>query len=428
MPTGAGGPATPSVAIVATLDTKEPQARYVAEVLRRQGVAPWIVDVGLARCAAGTVADATNGDVAAAAGTDLEAVRALTARHQVMSTMGRGAAAVLARRLDAGGLQGVIALGGNQGAAIAGMAMEQLPFGLPKVIVTTVASGNVRPFVGCKDIFMLFSVADLAGPVNRVTAPVLLNAALAVGAMAQGGGALPRPERLAIGVTLLGNTQAAADTAMARLAAAGYEPVAFHASGACGSALEDLVEAGEIAGVLDLTPHDLGEEVMGDGAYVPVRPGRLTAAGRRGVPQVVSTGALDYLCFVGAIPPKYLGRPAALHNPVNPNVRLTGAELAVVGEVMAARLNSARGPAAVFVPLRGWSVYGSRGGPLHDPDADAALVRSLEARLDPRVPLHHVDAHINDPEFANTCVDALLAMLRRERAAATIGAHPGGLT
>jgi uncharacterized protein (UPF0261 family) len=396
------------------MDTKGAEAAFVAEALREAGTVPWLVDVGMGR-AAGEY-DVPNEAVARAAGTDLAAVRALPSRDQMVAAMGRGAAAVLAQRLRAGGLHGVLALGGNQGAAIAAIALGDLPFGLPKAIVTTMASGNVRPYVGCKDTFTLFSVADLAGGPNRVTAPVLRNAALAVAGMALGAQAAAPAvggRRSAVGITALGNTHPAVARAMERLAAAGYEPIAFHASGACGSAMEELAEAGEFAAVLDLTPHELSEEVMGDGAYTPVRPGRMTAAGRRGIPQVVSTGGMEYLCFgpPDTVPAKYRGRPCAMHNPVNPNIRLTAEELARVGRVMAERLSAARGPAAVLVPLRGWSAYGGPGGPLHDPEADAALVRALAERLDPRIPVRRLDLHINDPAFADACVDALLAML-----------------
>jgi len=406
------------VAVLATMDTKGPEAAFAAETLRGAGTVPWLVDVGTGRPAGEY--DVPNEAVARAGGMELAAVRALPSRDQMMTAMGRGAAAVLAQRLRGGALHGVLALGGNQGAAIAALALRDLPFGLPKAIVTTMASGNVRPYVGCKDIFTLFSVADLAGGPNRVTAPVLRNAALALAGMALGAGAArsaPREaggvRREAVAVTALGNTHPAVSRAMERLAAAGYEPIAFHASGACGSAMEELAEAGEFAAVLDLTPHELSEEVMGDGAYAPVRPGRMTAAGRRGIPQVVATGGMEYLCFgpPETVPAKYRGRPCAMHNPVNPNIRLTAAELARVGRVMAERLSAARGPAAVLVPLRGWSEYGGPGGPLHDPEADAALVRALAEHLDPRIPVRRLDLHINDPAFADACVDALLAML-----------------
>ena len=411
------GEGAPVVAVLATMDTKGAEAAFVAAVLRERGALPWLVDVGLREPAAR--ADVANTAVARAGGMELADVLALPSRDRMVEAMGRGAAAVLAGSLRAGEVHGVLALGGNQGAAIAALAMRDLPFGLPKAIVTTMASGNVRPYVGCKDILTLFTVADLAGGPNRVTAPVLRNAALAMAGMAHGARAAPQPRtanrepRTAVAVTALGNTHPAVARAMERLAGAGYEPIAFHASGACGSAMEELVEAGAIAAVLDLTPHELSEEVMGEGAYVPVRPGRMTAAGRRGVPQVVSTGGMEYLCFgpPETIPARYRARPTAMHNPMNPNVRLTGEELARVGRAMAERLNAARGPAAVLVPLKGWSAYGGPGGPLHDPEADALLVRTLAERLDPRVPLRRLDLHINDPAFADACADTLLAML-----------------
>ena len=408
------------------MDTKGAEAVFVAEVLRERGVVPLLVDVGFTKPAG--AAEVTNEEVALSAGKELADVRALPSRDQMVAAMGRGAAAILAGRLQAGALHGVLALGGNQGAAIAAIALRDLPFGLPKAIVTTMASGNVRPYVGCKDILTLFSVADLAGGPNLVTAPLLRNAALAVAGMALG--ARPAPaepawrtavggQRTAVAITALGNTHPAVTRAMARLVAAGYEPIAFHASGACGSAMEELVEAEEIGAVLDLTPHELTEEVLGDGAYTPVRPGRMTAAGRRGIPQVVSTGGMEYLCFgpPETVPARYRGRPCAMHNPANPNIRLTAEEMARVGRVMAERLNAARGPAAVFVPLRGWSVYGGPGGPLHDPEADAALVRALTEHLDARIHVHRLDLHINDPGFAVACVDALLAMLATQRSA-----------
>lgn len=402
----------PVVAILATMDTKGAEAAFVAGVLRDQGVSPWVVDVGIRD--SGLPSDVSNQMVARAGGMDLALIRRLPSRDQMVTAMGQGAAAVLGQRLRAEGLHGVLALGGNQGAAIAAIAMRGLPLGLPKAILTTMASGNVRPYVGCRDILTYFTVADLVGGPNRVTAPVLRNAALALAGMARGVMPPGPSGRPAVAVTALGNTHPAASRAMERLAAAGYEPIAFHASGACGSAMEELVEVGEIAAVLDLTPHELSEEVLGGGAYGPVRPGRMTAAGRRGIPQVVSPGGMEYLCFgpPETVPDEYRGRPAAMHNPMNPNIRLTGEELARVGEVMAERLNAARGPVAVFVPMRGWSAYGAPGGPLHDPEANARLVRALAERLDARIPLHRLDLAINDPAFAEACVEALLAMLK----------------
>ena len=178
------------------------------------------------------------------------------------------------------------------------MAMRVLPFGFPKYLVSTVASGNIRPYVGDRDIGVVFSVGDFLGGTNPVTGPILANAVAAVVGMAEHGTRIAvEPGERTIAVTALGNTEPAASRAVKTLKERGFQAVAFHASGAGGSAMEDLIEEGLIQGVFDLTPHELTEEVVGAGAYQPVNPGRLTAAGRKGIPQVVSTGGLEYLCF-----------------------------------------------------------------------------------------------------------------------------------
>jgi uncharacterized protein (UPF0261 family) len=200
---------------------------------------------------------------------------------------------------------------------------------------------------------------------------------------------------------------------MQRLRAAGCEVVPFHASGACGSAMERLVDDGVLDAVLDLTTHELLAELYPDDIYAPVRPGRLTAAGRAGLPQVVLPGGLEYFCFgpPESVPPALRERPTHRHNPFNMNVRAGADELRRVGQELAARLNAARGPVAVIVPLRGWSEVGAPGGPLHDPAANAALVDALRAALRPRIELTTVDAEINDPEVAALAADTLLGLL-----------------
>lgn len=268
-----------------------------------------------------------------------------------------------------GRIDGVIGLGGNQGTAVSSMAMRVLPFGFPKYLVSTVASGNIRPYVGDRDIGVVFSVGDFLGGANPVTGPILANAVAAVVGMAEHGARfVVKPGVRTIAVTTLGNTEPAASRVVKSLQARGFQVVAFHASGAGGSAMEDLIEEGLIHGVLDLTTHELTEEVVGAGAYRPVNPGRLTKAGAKGIPQVVSTGGLEYLCFGlrESIPMRLRKRRITMHNPYNANVKVSRSEMAVVGGVMAERLNAAVGPTAVLIPLKGWSVYGAPGGVLYD--------------------------------------------------------------
>ena len=404
--------AAPRIAVLATLDTKSEEAAFLRYVIAAEGGAARVVDIGLGaqRLPFATVGAA---EIAAAAGRDLDELRA-GPRGEAMATMGRGAGSRLRRWYADGELDGVIAVGGNQGTAIASIAMRELPVGPPKLIVSTVASGNVRSYVMDSDIAMQFSVADLLGGPNLVTTPILRRSAAGVVAMARAA-ATDRDvaHAPAVAVTAFGNTEQAVVAAIAELRTAGLEIIPFHASGACGSAMERLVDEGRIQAVLDLTTHEVLGELHPDDIYAPVRPGRLTAAGRAGIPQVVVPGGLEYLCFGGVetIPPRYRDRPTHIHNPYNTNVRTTAEELAAVGRLIAERLNASTGPVAVLVPLRGWSQVGSPGGVLHDPAANAALVRALREGLRPDIPLQTLDLTINDREFAHAAAHAVMRMI-----------------
>jgi uncharacterized protein (UPF0261 family) len=294
------------------------------------------------------------------------------------------------------------------------MAMQSLPIGFPKFLVSTVASGNMRPYVGHKDICVMFSVADLLGGPNPVTRSILRNAVNATIGMVEKSKPISlKPSEKIIALSALGNTEAAAHCIMEQLRDKGFQVITFHASGAGGSAMEELIDAGVFSGVIDLTPHELAEEVVGEGAYIPVKPGRLKAGGRIGIPQVVSTGALEYLCFGPweSIPTRLRRRKVYLHNPYNANVKLSRKEMAEVGQEMAKRLNKAKGPTVVLVPQKGWSVYGSRGGPLYDPQGNIGLLKNLKRALNPDIEYKEVDLHINDQSFADECVASLLRLL-----------------
>lgn len=411
----------PAVAILATLDTKGAEVAELARLLTGHGVQPLTIDAGLgdpAEPATGASAQA----VANAAHESIEHLRENDRRDEAMAAMGRGAGGILAAWADRHEIQGVIALGGNQGTAIAAAALKDLPVGFPKLVVSTVASGDVRSVVQDSDVAVLFSVGDLLGGPNLVTERILENAAAAIAGMAK---VQPHPPhtRPAVGLTTFGNTHQAALSATQRLQDEGLEPVPFHASGGCGSAMERLIDAGALHAVLDLTTHELLAELYPDDIYTPVRPGRLTAAGRAGIPQVVVPGGLDYFCF-GApdtVPARLRDRAIHHHNPDNVNVRASADELDRVGRELAARLNRATGPTAVLVPTQGWSGVGSPGGVLHDPAADAALVDALHDALDPKVELREIDATVNDPDFAREAADTLLGLLERAQQRQQVG-------
>ena len=407
-----------NIVILATLNTKGEEVVYIRDLVESRGDRVCLVDVAPLGPAP-VDPDYTNKEVAKRGGWDLADLVTEGERDEVMAVMGEGAANLLLDLYREGRVDGVLAIGGNQGSSIASVAMRALPIGLPKFLVSTVASGNIRPYVGHKDIAVMFSVGDMLGGANTVTRSILANAAAALVGMAHEGKPLSLSgEDRTIAISELGNTERAASRAVERLKKNGFEVVSFHASGAGGSAMEELIEAGALHGLFDLTPHELAEEVIGEGIYQPIKPGRMSAAGRAGIPQVVSTGGLEYLCFGPreSIPFRFRRRRITMHNPVNANVKLSRREMIEVGKVMADRLNASLGPVAVFVPLKGWSVYGSPGGPLYDPGGNKGLVKALRANLKSGIVFEEIDAHINDDTFVDQCVEQLMAFMKGETA------------
>ena len=406
------------VALLATLDTKGREIAFLAARLQEWNRAALLIDVGLYE-PQGAVPDVSRFEVALAGGAQVEDLLR-GRRDEAMTAMGRGAGEVLQRLHREGRLEGVLGLGGNQGSAIVSAALRALPLGIPKLLVSTVASGNMRPFIGASDMAVMFSAADLLGGPNPVIEPVLRNAAAAMAGMTAATNRVAAPGPPLVAITAMGNTHPAVTRAIDLLRSAGLETAAFHASGACGSAMERLIRAGRVAAVLELTPHELTEEVLGVGAYQPVEPGRLTAAGEMGIPQVVAPGSMEYLCFgpLESVPPRLRRRPMYFHNRANVNLQVSRAESEAVGRVLAERLNQARGPVAVLLPMQGWSMYGAPGGPLHNPAVNAALVRSLTRYLRPDIPVQRLPMNINDPAFAEHCCQVLQEFLQRQNAAA----------
>lgn len=403
----------PRIAVLATLDTKSEEARYLHQEILGLGSEARVVDIGLGVAQPDALATVSAAEVASAAGRTVKDLRT-GARGEAMASMGRGAGAILRQWHAAGELDGVIAVGGNQGTAIASIAMRALPIGPAKLIISTVASGNVRNYVMDSDIAMQFSVADLLGGPNAVTKPILHRCAAGIVAMGRASASYRGARRTpAVAVTAFGNTEQAVVTAMAELHSQGFETIPFHASGACGSAMERLIDEGRIQAVLDLTIHEILGELHPEDIYAPVRPGRLSAACRMGIPQVIVPGGLEYLCFGGveAIPRQYRGRPTHVHNPYNTNVRTTADELEAIGKLIAERLNAATGPVTVLIPTRGWSQVGSPGGVLHDPDANEALIKTLKDQLRNDIALQCHDMAINDREFAVIAAQTLARLL-----------------
>jgi uncharacterized protein (UPF0261 family) len=328
--------------------------------------------------------------------------------------MGRGAAAVVADLVARGRVGGVLAAGGSGGSSIAAQVMAGLPVGLPKLLVSTMASGDVSPYVGAKDVCVMYSVVDVAG-INRISRLVLGNAAAAmvgmVAAQAVAAG-VDSDDRPLIAASMFGVTTPAVETARVRLAELGYEVLVFHATGAGGRALEALAEARLVSGVLDLTTTELADDLVG--GVLSAGPDRLTAAGAAGVPQVIAPGALDMVNFgpPATVPGQFSGRLFFEHNPTVTLMRTTTEEMAELGRRIGRKAAAATGPAEVFWPERGISALDSDGQPFWDPAADAACLAALDRELTPagRV-LRRVDAHINDPRFATLMADRLHQMI-----------------
>jgi uncharacterized protein (UPF0261 family) len=329
--------------------------------------------------------------------------------------MGRGAAAVLERLHREGRLHGVASVGGSGNSSIAARAMRDLPVGVPKLIVSTVASGDTRPYVGAVDITMMYSVVDIEG-INRFSARILTNAAAAIAGMAGVRPPAREEERPLVGATMFGVTTPCVSRARERLEELGYEVLVFHATGTGGQSLEALVADGFLAGVLDATTTELADELVG--GVLSAGPERLEAAGRAGLPQVVSLGALDMVNFGPAetVPERFRDRNLYVHNPTVTLMRTTPDECAELGRRIAAKLNDAAGPTVLFVPLGGVSAIDVDGQPFRDAEADEALFAALREHVDPsRVEVREEDTDVNDPAFATAMADRLHQLIEAAR-------------
>jgi uncharacterized protein (UPF0261 family) len=399
-----------TIAILGTMDTKGVEHGFVADLIRQRGHEVLVIDVGTLG-EPRLKADIARAEVAAAAGVDFAALTARKDRGEAVTAMSKGAPVVLARLAAEGRIHGVISLGGGGGTAIATAAMRALPVGFPKLMVSTLASGNVAPYVGVKDIVMFPSVVDVAG-LNRISRQLLARAAGAICGMVE----MPGPavaDKPIIVASQFGNTTPCVEHAKQILEAAGYEVIVFAATGTGGRTMESLIETGLVAGVLDITTTEWADELVG--GVLSAGPTRLEAAAKAGIPAVVSTGCLDMVNFgpPDSVPVKFAGRKFYQHNPQITLMRTTPEECAQLGKILAGKLNRSTGPVQVLLPLRGGSVISAPGGAFHDVAADAALFSALQQDLRADIPVTELDANINDPKFAEACAQALLQMLPR---------------
>ncbi|MBI4324953.1 MAG: Tm-1-like ATP-binding domain-containing protein [Chloroflexi bacterium] len=406
-----------TIAILGTMDTKGEEHAFVAQQIRRRGHDVLVIDVGTLG-EPNLKPDVSRQEVVKAAGMEFSALASRRDRGEAVRVMSQGAPIVLTQLAHEKKIHGVISLGGGGGTAIASAAMRALPIGFPKVMVSTLASGNVAHYVGVKDIVMFPSIVDVAG-LNRISRQILTRAAGAICGMVEvavpptaSADTLKRGQKTEdkpiIVASQFGNTTACVDHARKLLEADGYEVLVFHATGAGGRTMESLVEAGLVSGVLDITTTEWADELVG--GVLAAGPNRLEAAAKLGVPAVVTPGCLDMVNFFApeTVPAKFRGRTFYQHNPQVTLMRTTPEECAQLGAVIAQKLNASIGPVTVLIPLQAISVISAPGQKFHDPAADKALFDALKSGLRPDIEVTEMNCEINDAAFAEACAKALL--------------------
>ena len=400
------------VIVAGTLDTKSEEIAFVRDELRKHGFEAIIIDCGVLGAPA-LEPTISRADVARAGGTSIEELRSARNREVAIPTMIRGLEATLRHLLAEGRVLGYLGIGGGTNAAFASAAFKLLPFGLPKMLVSTVAAGDTRGFIGMKDVMLMHSVVDVLG-LNRFLRSVLRQACAGMAGMVSEAAKRPsvtQSQRLMAGLTAFGSTTAAATRAWGTLANAGIEVLTFHARGVGGQAMESLVREGQIGAVLDLTITEIADELVG--GIFSAGQDRLAAAAEAGIPQVILPGSIDMVNFgqLDTIPERFRGRKLVSHTPMSTLMRTTPDENAAMAVFVANKLNRSTGPTAVVLPLRGFSAYDAEGAPFFDPAADDAFRDTLVAHLNSCIPVKRVDAHINEPVCADTATALLLEMI-----------------
>lgn len=397
-----------TIAVLGTLDTKGPEHAYVAELIRQRGHTTLLIDTGTGGAPA-VSPDISREDVAAAAQVALAGLMSRRDRGEAVTAMAQASAVLLAELAGSGRIQGVISLGGGGGTAISTSAMRALPVGFPKLMVSTLAAGNVAPYVGTKDIVMMPSIVDVNG-LNRLSRTLLARAAGAICGMVEME-VPPTEDKPLIAASMFGNTTECVNAAKEILEQAGYEVLVFAATGTGGRIMEGLIESGLITGVLDITTTEWADELVG--GVLNAGPHRLEAAGKAGTPAIVTPGCLDMVNFGerASVPEKYQDRLFYQHNPQVTLMRTTAEECAQLGRILAEKVNAYTAPVTVLLPLRAISVISAPGKPFHDKAADEALFSAIKSNLRADIPLVELDCEINAPEFAQACAQALLKQL-----------------
>ena len=396
------------IVLAGSLDTKGSEYAFVRDLILARGFEVIMVDFGVLGDPP-FQPDITNDEVARAAGSDIASLRKAKDKTQSMRTMSAGLATVVGNLYQDGRLGGILAMAGSGGTAIATAAMRVLPTGVPKLMVSTIAAGDIVPYVGTKDITMMPSVVDVAG-LNTISRRIYANAAGAIVGML--GQDLPQAvEKPLITASMFGNTTPCVTRARQALEQAGYEVLVFHATGTGGKTMEALISDGYIAANLDLTTTEIADEVCG--GVLSAGPDRMLASARMGIPTVLAPGCVDMANFWGreTVPQKFQDRNLYEWNPNVTLMRTNADENRRMGEMIARAANQSQGPVVVLVPLKGVSQLDSPGGDFWDAEADQACYAAIKSNLKPGIPYIELDHNINDPEFADKAVEILLNLI-----------------
>jgi len=399
-----------TVAIVGTLDTKGVEFKFLKEQIEAHNVATLVIDVGILGKPFFTP-DVSAAEVASAAGKDLQELVKEGDRGRSVTVMCKGAAAIVADWYGKGKFHGIISMGGGAGTNIGTTAMKALPIGVPKLMVSTGASGDTRHYIGSKDITMMPSIVDIAG-INRFSRQIFANAAGAIAGMVKVKVKAKAQEKPMIAASMFGVTTPCVTKAREILETKGYEVLVFHSNGIGGRSMEELISNGLFAGILDITTTELADELVG--GMRSAGANRLEAAGEVGIPQVVSAGALDMVNFgpPETVPAKFKDRQFYQHSPTTTLMRTTKEENERLGKIIAEKLNRAKGPVTFIMPRKGVSSIDREGQLFYDAEADAAFLKSLKNTLADKVKLVEMDTDINDSQFVAKAVDLLLESLR----------------
>jgi uncharacterized protein (UPF0261 family) len=402
---------TKTIAIIGAMDTKGSDYAFIKREIEHRGYRTLIINTGILGEPTLEV-DVTANQVANDGGSTIKELRRKKDKSFAMHVMTKGIAVTMKRLFEKGQIDAGFSMGGTNGTIIGSAGLRALPIGVPKVMVSTVAAGDTQPYVGFSDVVMFPSILDVSG-LNRVSAQIYANAVGAIIGMVQTG--VPRIEsKPIITASMFGNTTTLVNYCKNKLENKGYEVMVFHATGTGGKTMESLIEKGFIRGVLEVTPTELADYLVG--GVLNAGPTRLDAAAKKGIPQVVAPGCLDMVNFWGinTVPDRFKNRQLYEWNSNVTLMRTTPDENQRLGSLLARKLNQATGPVAIFLPLQGISELDSPGGMFWNPAANDALFQTIKDKVRNNIPVYEIDCNINDQEFSDQVSEKLLEFLEDE--------------